>query len=221
MVKIAPSLLSADFARLADELRDVETNGADLLHLDVMDGHFVPNITFGPGLVKAVRKNTELVLDVHLMLSDPEQYIRPFARAGADIISFHVEAAKDSGAVVGELEELGVKPSIALNPDTNLHRVKPLLSKLHMVLVMSVYPGFGGQKFIPDVLTKIRELRELGFEGAIEVDGGVTAETAPAIAQAGADVLVAGTAIFGQADRGKAIAAIRDAATLAANSAEG
>lgn len=210
-MRIAPSLLSANFADLQKEIADVERGGADLLHLDVMDGHFVPNITFGPPLVQSVRRATELELDTHLMISRPLQYAEAFAKAGSDIISFHVEAEDDASAVIDRLMELGVKPAIAINPDTSLYRVRPLLDRLHMVLVMSVFPGFGGQRFIPEVLPTIRELRAIGYEGEIEVDGGIAPDTAAAVIEAGATVLVAGSAVFGQKDRAAAIAALRSA----------
>lgn len=209
MVSIAPSLLSADFTRLSDEIRDIEKAGADLLHLDVMDGHFVPNITFGPPLVKSVDGATDLVLDTHLMISDPLFYVEAFAKAGSDWISFHIEAGSDPSAVIDKLLELGVRPAIALNPDTTLYRIRPLLDRLEMVLVMSVFPGFGGQKFIPEVLPTIQELRSIGFEGDIEVDGGIAEATAPLVIEAGANVLVAGSAVFGQSDRADAIRRLR------------
>jgi ribulose-phosphate 3-epimerase len=215
VIRIAPSLLSADFSRLADEIGDVERGGADLLHLDVMDGHFVPNITFGPPLVKSVDKATALPLDCHLMITDPLHYAEPFAKAGADIISFHVETGQDASRVVDRLLELGVKPAIAINPDTTLYRVRPVLGRLHLVLVMSVFPGFGGQKFIRETVPRVRELRELGFEGEIEVDGGIDPQTAPLMVEAGATVLVAGSAVFGQRDRGAAIRALREAGARA------
>jgi len=209
-------LLSADFARLQTEVADVQRGGAEVLHLDVMDGHFVPNITFGPGLVKSINGTTDMVLDCHLMISDPLGYAESFAKAGADWISFHIETGQDAGKVIDHLLALGVQPSIAINPDTTLHRLKPVLDRLYMVLVMSVYPGFGGQKFIPDVVDRIKELRDIGFEGEIEVDGGIDPTTAPVVAEAGATVLVAGSAVFGKPDRAAAIAAIREAAVRAA-----
>lgn len=212
MVRIAPSLLSADFARLQPEIADIERGGADVLHLDVMDGNFVPNITFGPPLVKSVNEATDMTLDCHLMIQDPLFYAEPFAKAGADWISFHIEAGQDPDQVIDRLLELGVKPSIAINPDTTLYRLKPVLDRLYMVLVMSVFPGFGGQKFIPEVTSRIKELRDLGFNGEIEVDGGIDPTTAPVVAEAGATVLVAGSAVFGKPDRAAAIKAIREAA---------
>ncbi len=219
MIKVLPSILSADFARLADDVADVEAGGADLLHLDVMDGHFVHNITFGPPLVSSIKKCARTELDCHLMISHPLGMVEAFAKAGADWISFHVECEDDPARVVEELVRLGVKPAIAIKPDSGLERVKPLLSRLDMVLVMTVFPGFGGQKFMPEVLPRIRELRDLGFEGEIEVDGGIDARTAPIAAAAGATMLVAGSAVFREKDRGQAITAIRAAALTAASGA--
>jgi len=208
-VKIAPSLLSADFARLAEEIDRVEAAGADWLHLDVMDGHFVPNLTFGPAVVKAVRRVTKLPLDVHLMIERPADFIVPFAEAGADYLTVHVETGGDLKRVLGRIREMGVHPAVSLNPPTPLEAVEPYLSLVDMVLVMSVNPGFAGQEFIRDVLPKLRALsgRPRGY--ILEIDGGINRDTAAEAAAAGAEVLVAGSAVFGATDPAAAIAAIR------------
>ncbi len=212
MLKIAPSLLSADFGRLREEIASVTEGGADLLHLDVMDGHFVPNLTFGPFIVEAIRKLTDLPLDCHLMIADPLQYGPLFAKAGADIVTFHVEVEGDPARTFAAIEDAGARAGMVVNPDTDVRLLEPWLERCAMVLIMSVYPGFGGQAFLPDVLQKIPVLRnELGFERDIEIDGGIGPSTAGAAKQAGANVLVAGNAIYGQEDRTEAIRAIREA----------
>jgi len=214
MVKIAPSILSADFARLGDEIRDVEKGGADWIHVDVMDGHFVPNITIGPLIVDAIRPVTKLPLDVHLMIEDPDRYIPQFAKSGADWITVHQEACRHLHRSLYLIKEQGVKAGVVLNPATPLATIEHVLTDLDMVLLMTVNPGFGGQKFIHNVVPKIKELRRMLDERGlghveIEIDGGVNAETARLCTQAGATVLVAGNAVFNQADRAQAIAAVR------------
>jgi ribulose-phosphate 3-epimerase len=210
-VRIAPSLLSADFSVLADEVRVVEAGGADWLHLDVMDGHFVPNLTFGPFIVAAVKKVATRPLDVHLMITDPWQYRDAFLDAGADHFTFHVEVA-DRGDAVGLLEAVrarGCKAGMSLQPDTEPARLQPYLPHLDLVLVMSVFAGFGGQKFMPEVLPKVPALRRLGFEGEITIDGGIGPQTIARAAAAGVNVFVAGSAVFGATDRGQRIAELR------------
>ena len=201
MVKIAPSILSADFARLGEQVAEAEAAGADYIHIDVMDGHFVPNITVGPLVVEAVRRTTRLPLDVHLMIEAPERYIARFAEAGADIITVHVEACPHLHRVVQQIKGLGVKAGVSLNPATPLASLEEILGDVDLVLVMTVNPGFGGQEFIAGMLSKIRRLRrrldERGLKCELEVDGGINAETAPEVVAAGANVLVAGQAIFG------------------------
>ncbi|WP_139489811.1 ribulose-phosphate 3-epimerase [Brevibacillus dissolubilis] len=214
MVKIAPSILSADFARLGEEIKDVERGGADWIHIDVMDGHFVPNITIGPLIVEAVRPVTNLTLDVHLMIENPDQYISQFVKAGADIITVHQEATRHLHRTIHHIKEQGVKAGVVLNPHTPLVTIEHILPDVDMVLLMTVNPGFGGQKFIHSVVPKIRDLRNMldqrGLSHVeIEIDGGVNAETARLCEEAGATVLVAGSAVFNQEDRAKAIAAIR------------
>ena len=210
---IAPSVLSADFGRLADEVQAAEAAGADWLHLDVMDGHFVPNLTMGPDVVGAIRRATSLPLDVHMMVSDPAKYAPRFIDVGADLVSVHYEACPEPHGLIADIRARGARPSLAVSPDTPVAVVTPSAPDLDMVLVMSVYPGFGGQKFIPGSLAKLSEARELrerlGLRYLIEVDGGITVDNAGAAARAGADVLVAGTAVFGADDYGGAISAIR------------
>jgi len=213
-IKIAPSILSADFSRLGEEIRAVEAAGADIIHVDVMDGHFVPNITIGPLVVEACRKVTKLPLDVHLMIENPERYIADFAKAGADYITVHAEAAYHLHRLIQNIREhKGVKAAVSLNPATPLDALDYVLPDLDMVLIMSVNPGFGGQAFIPSQLDKIRTLRKLiddrRLNLEIEVDGGVKPGNAAEIAAAGADILVAGSAVFGAKDYAAAIRGIR------------
>jgi len=211
-VRIAPSILSADLGRLSDEIRSVEAGGADWIHVDVMDGRFVPNITLGPIVVKAARAATRLPLDVHLMIVEPERYIEAFAEAGADVISVHVEASVHLQRTLGEIRRLGKRAGVVLNPHTPESAVEYLLDDVDLILIMSVNPGFGGQHFLPAVLPKIAKVREMierrGLSVELEVDGGVAPETTEAVVRAGADVLVAGSAVFGKPDRAAAIRAI-------------
>lgn len=214
MLKIAPSVLSADFAKLAEEIKDVEQGGADWIHIDVMDGHFVPNITIGPLIVDAIRPHTKLPLDVHLMIENPDRYISDFVQSGADIISVHQEACRHLHRTIYQIKDAGVKAGVVINPATPLETIKEVLSDVDLVLFMTVNPGFGGQKFISNVLPKIKTCRnwleEQGWTHIdLEVDGGVNPETARGCEQAGANVLVAGSAIFNQANRKEAIKKIR------------
>jgi ribulose-phosphate 3-epimerase len=213
MVKIAPSILSADFSKLGEEIKDVERGGADYIHVDVMDGHFVPNITIGPLIVEAIRPVTQLPLDVHLMIENPDEYIEAFAKAGADYLTVHVEACRHLHRTIHYIKSLGVKAGVVLNPSTPVDLIKHIIDDIDMVLLMSVNPGFGGQKFIAGVLSKIREVKKMaderGLDLEIEVDGGVNPETAQLCIEAGANVLVAGSAVFNQEDRGTAISALR------------
>jgi ribulose-phosphate 3-epimerase len=201
---IAPSILSADFSVLGEEIAAVEAAGADWIHIDVMDGHFVPNITMGPGVVKSLRKMTVLPFDVHLMIESPEQYIQPFAEAGSDRITVHMEALIHLHRTVSQIKELGLKAGVSLNPATPLSFVESILTDIDLLLIMTVNPGFGGQQFIKTMLPKIRQARDLIDRLApavlLEVDGGVTLANMPAILKAGADVFVAGASIFGSGD---------------------
>lgn len=211
---IAPSILSADLARLGEEIRDAEQSGADWIHIDVMDGQFVPNITFGPLVVEAIRPLTKLPLDVHLMIEEPDRYISVFAKAGADIISVHAEGSIHLHRTIQTIKELGVKAGVVLNPATPLAAVELVLDYVDLVLIMSVNPGFGGQSFIPVINEKIAALRQL-LDGRgladvmIEVDGGINPRTAGSVMEAGADVLVVGNAIFKETDRSAVIKALR------------
>ncbi|KAA6476474.1 ribulose-phosphate 3-epimerase [Bacillus swezeyi] len=216
MVYVAPSILSADFARLGEEIKDVEQGGADFIHIDVMDGHFVPNLTIGPLVVEAVRPITELPLDVHLMIEHPDRYIPAFAKAGADILSVHAEACPHLHRTIQLIKEQGIKAGVVLNPHTPVQLIEHVLEDLDLVLLMTVNPGFGGQSFISSVVPKIRQVKELaeqkGLSGLlIEVDGGVNRETAARCIEAGANLLVAGSAIYNEKDRKKAISDIKGA----------
>jgi ribulose-phosphate 3-epimerase len=215
VIKIAPSILSADFAALASDIARVEAGGADQLHVDVMDGRFVPNITIGPLVVAAIRKRTRLPLDVHLMIVEPERYVAEFVAAGADMVTVHVEACTHLQRTLAHIRELGARAGVALNPSTPPSALEYVLDDLDLVLVMSVNPGFGGQSFIPSAHRKIRELRKLLGARPIDVsvDGGVKAGLAKSLAEDGASTLVAGSAVFGAADPAAAVRAIRAAAT--------
>ncbi|MFA5103842.1 MAG: ribulose-phosphate 3-epimerase [Candidatus Margulisiibacteriota bacterium] len=215
MIKIAASILSADFSRLGEEVKKAEEAGADMIHVDVMDGHFVPNITMGPLVVKAIKKMTRLPLDVHLMIKSPEKYIRQFAEAGSNIISFHTETVSDPVNVIAEIKKYGSMPAIAVNPDSDLSASEEILKDIKMVLFMTVFPGFEGQKFMPEVLPKIRNFKEMTVNKRlnidIEVDGGINIATARQAMDAGANVLVAGSAIFYAKSYKTAIGSIRNA----------
>lgn len=208
-IEIAPSILAADFTRLADEINKVENAGANILHLDVMDGHFVPNITIGPPVVASIRKSTRMLLDVHLMIERPENFLEDFIRAGADWISVHVEADRHLDRTLNFLKEKGVQAGVALNPATPVGSLDEVLHLLDYVLIMTVNPGFGGQKFIPSTLEKIRKLKRLAksdaYRGRIEVDGGIDAGNLSKVLDAGADIIVAGSAIFSREDAAEAI----------------
>lgn len=213
MIKIAPSILSADFSKLGQEIKEVEQGGADYIHVDVMDGHFVPNITIGPLIVESIRPITDLPLDVHLMIENPDEYIPAFAKAGASIITVHQEACPHLHRTIQLIKDEGVKPGVVINPATPVSVIEEILPLVDMVLVMTVNPGFGGQSFIHEALAKIERLNKLREENnytyEIEIDGGVNVETAKLCTDRGADVLVAGSAIFNETDRKQAMTAIR------------
>ena len=215
MVKIAPSILSADFANLGSEIVDVEKGGADWIHVDVMDGHFVPNITIGPLVLNAIRPLSKLTMDVHLMIENPDQYIPEFAKAGADYISVHVEECVHLHRSIQLIKSFGVKAGVVLNPATPIETLEVILDDIDLVMLMSVNPGFGGQKFIPSVLPKIEKLskmiQERNLDIEIMIDGGMNEDTAPLVVEKGATVLVAGNAVFGASDRAEAIAKLKNA----------
>ena len=212
-IMIAPSILSADFAKLGQEIKDVASAGAEVIHIDVMDGHFVPNITIGPLVVKAVRKVTNLPLDVHLMISNPDQYLDDFAAAGADWITVHVETCPHLHRTISRIKELGKKAGAVLNPATPLESLDYILADLDLVMLMSVNPGFGGQSFIPSTIVKIAALKKMidsrGLATGIEIDGGVSTQTIREIAEAGANIFVAGSAVFGQKNYEEAIKGLK------------
>lgn len=216
MIKIAPSILSADFSRLGEEITAIDKGGADYVHIDVMDGHFVPNITIGPLVVEAARRVTELPLDVHLMIENPDRYIPDFAKAGADIITVHYEAVPHLHRTVQLIHSLGKKAGVSINPATPINCLDVILEELELVLIMSVNPGFGGQQFIPACLPKIEALRETierrGLSVELEVDGGVKLDNIARIAGAGAQVMVAGSAVYGTDDYAATIASLKTAA---------
>ena len=217
MIKLAPSILSADFARLLEDVKKVEKAGCEYLHIDVMDGHFVPNITLGPAIVKSLRKDVNMVFDAHLMIENPDNYIKEFADAGCDIIVVHQEACTHLHRTIQNIKSHGVKAGVALNPATPIETIKYVLEDVDMVLLMSVNPGFGGQSYIPVVTKKIKELRalidEMGLDIDIEVDGGVKPSNISEVVNAGANVIVAGSAIFNAGDIDEAVKSLRENAS--------
>ncbi|MGI6449893.1 MAG: ribulose-phosphate 3-epimerase [Desulfitobacteriia bacterium] len=215
-ITIAPSILSANFARLEEEVKKIEDAGAEILHIDIMDGHFVPNLTIGPGVVESLRKVSSLDFDVHLMIENPENYVEAFAQAGADNLTVHIEATRHAHRLVQQIKSLGVGVGVALNPATPLEELTYLLQELDLVLLMTVNPGFGGQKFIPAVLPKIVALsgilKEVNPQCRIEVDGGMNLDTVRLASKAGAEILVAGAAVFTAPDPAKAMVSLLEAA---------
>lgn len=213
MIKISPSVLAADFTKLGEEVRDIERAGADMVHLDVMDGIFVTNISFGLPVISSLRKVSNMVFDVHLMIDRPERFAKRFIEAGADILTFHYEACEDSVSLLREIRELGCKSSISVKPNTSVEEIFPFLDLCDMVLVMTVEPGYGGQALIPETLEKVKALREeierRGLDVDIQVDGGITSDNAKNAISAGANVLVAGSSVFKASDRKKAIESLR------------
>ncbi|MHC4110289.1 MAG: ribulose-phosphate 3-epimerase [Planctomycetota bacterium] len=211
-IEIAPSILSADFARLADEIAVIESVGVNIVHLDVMDGHFVPNITIGPPVVAKLRDCTNLVFDAHLMISEPARYAQAFVEAGANHITFHIEVADKGPDLIDKLHDLGATAGICLNPETPVEAIEKIAPHCDLVLVMTVHPGFGGQKFMPEAAQKVTKVREIvGPDIRIEVDGGIDPDTTPTVVSYGADTLVVGNAIFSKPDRVAAVNAIRNA----------
>ncbi|WIW69559.1 MULTISPECIES: ribulose-phosphate 3-epimerase [Anaerosinus] len=213
MIKISPSILSADFSKLGEEIKNIDQAGAEMVHIDVMDGHFVPNLTIGAPVIAALRKITTKIFDVHLMVENPQDYVVSFAKAGTDIFTFHIETAPHVHRIIQNIKENNMKVGIALNPGTPLTTINEILDDIDMVLLMTVNPGFGGQKFIPSVLKKIKELKEMirarNLNIDIQVDGGINKVTAPQVVAAGANILVAGSAIYGSDNIAKSIEDLR------------